>query len=100
MAEFDNTNRGSLFKNDRKEEEKQPDMTGTINIDGVEYWISGWKRVSKAGSGFISLSVRPRQEESRQSSQQTKKGIDKAWVNEYEKAPMKGKLTEKDFLDF
>jgi hypothetical protein len=71
MAEFDNTNRGSLFKNDKKEEEKHPDMSGTINIDGVEYWISGWKKVSKAGSGFISLSVRPKQE--RQSSAPTKK---------------------------
>jgi hypothetical protein len=100
MAEFDNTNRGSLFKNDKKEEEKHPDMNGSINIEGVEYWISGWKKVSKAGSGFISLSVRPKQEQTRQSSQPTKKGIDKAWVDEYEKAPMKGKLSEKDFLDF
>ena len=82
MAEFDNTNRGSLFKNDKKEEEKHPDMNGTINIEGVEYWISGWKKVSKAGAGFISLSVRPKQEQTRQSSQPTKKA------------------REDDFLDF
>jgi hypothetical protein len=100
MTEYSNENRGSLFKNDKKEEEKHPDMNGSINIEGVEYWISGWKKVSKAGSGFISLSVRPKQEQTRQSSQPTKKGIDKAWVDEYEKAPMKGKVSEKDFLDF
>ena len=41
MAEFDNTNRGSIFKNDKKTEEKHPDMSGSINIEGVEYWISG-----------------------------------------------------------
>ena len=63
MADFDNTNRGSIFRNDKKSEEKHPDMNGTINIDGTEYWISGWKKVSKAGSGFISLSVRPKQEQ-------------------------------------
>jgi hypothetical protein len=73
MADFDNTNRGSLFKNDKKLEEKHPDMNGTINIEGTEYWISGWKKVSKAGSGFLSLSVRPKQEQTRQSSQPTKK---------------------------
>ena len=98
MAEFDSTNRGSLFKNDKKLEDKHPDMNGTINIDGTEYWISGWKKVSKAGSGFISLSVRPKQE--RQSSAPTRKTSDQAWIDEYEKAPMKGKQSEKDFLDF
>ena len=73
MAEFDNTNRGSLFKNEKKEEEKHPDMNGSINVDGKDYWISGWKKTSKAGTGFISLSVRPKQEQSRQSSQPIKK---------------------------
>jgi hypothetical protein len=72
MAEFDNTNRGSLFKNDKKTEEKHPDMSGSINIDGTEYWISGWKKQSKAGTGFISLSVRTK-EQTRQSSQPTPK---------------------------
>ena len=72
MAEFDNSNRGSLFKNDKKTEDRHPDMSGSINIDGTEYWISGWKKQSKAGTGFISLSVRPK-EQVRQSSQPTQK---------------------------
>jgi hypothetical protein len=72
MAEFDNSNRGSLFKNDKKTEDRHPDMSGSINIDGTEYWISGWKKQSKAGTGFISLSVRPK-EQTRQSSQPTSK---------------------------
>ena len=72
MTEYSNENRGSLFKNDKKTEEKHPDMSGSINIDGTEYWISGWKKQSKAGTGFISLSVRPK-EQTRQSSQPTSK---------------------------
>jgi hypothetical protein len=72
MTEYSNENRGSLFKNDKKTEEKHPDMSGSINIDGTEYWISGWKKQSKAGTGFISLSVRPK-EQTRQSSQPTPK---------------------------
>ncbi|MFY8183060.1 MAG: hypothetical protein ACOVKL_02440 [Polynucleobacter sp.] len=73
MAEFDNTNRGSLFKNDKKTEEKHPDLSGSINIEGVEYWISSWKKISKAGTPFFSLSVRQKQEINRQSSQPTAK---------------------------
>jgi hypothetical protein len=78
MADFDNTNRGSLFKNDKKTEEKHPDMSGSINIDGIEYWISGWKKRSKADVGFISLSVRPK-EQVRQSSQPTHKAKSDNW---------------------
>jgi hypothetical protein len=73
MADFDNTNRGSLFNNEKKTEEKHPDLSGSINIEGVEYWLSGWKKKSKAGTGFLSLSVRPKQEVTRQSSKPTNK---------------------------
>lgn len=44
MADYDNTNRGAFFKNDKKETEKHPDFTGSLNVEGKEYWISGWKR--------------------------------------------------------
>ncbi len=70
--QYDNTNRGSLFKNDKKTEEKHPDLSGSINIEGMEYWISGWSKVSKGGQKFISLSVRQKQEQTRQSSQPTR----------------------------
>lgn len=72
MTQYDNTNRGSLFKNDKKTEEKHPDLSGSINIEGVEYWISGWSKVSKGGQKFISLSVRQKQEQTRQISQPTR----------------------------
>jgi len=73
MTTYDSTNRGSLFKNDKKTEEKHPDLSGSINIEGTEYWISGWSKVSKGGQKFISLSVRQKQEQTRQSSQPTRK---------------------------
>ena len=55
--QYDDTNRGVLFKNDRKETERQPDYTGKINIDGVEKRLAGWIRQSKAGKSFLSMSV-------------------------------------------
>ena len=73
MTTYDNNNRGSLFKNDKKTEERHPDLSGSINIEGTDYWISGWSKVSKGGQKFISLSVRQKQEQTRQSSQPTRK---------------------------
>ena len=52
--EYDNTNRGVLFTN-KKKNEKQPDFTGQINIEGKEWEISGWKKTSAKGTEFTSL---------------------------------------------
>jgi hypothetical protein len=59
MAEYDNTNRGVLFKNNRKADEKHADYTGTLNIAGVDHWISAWVRESAKGK-FFSLSIKPK----------------------------------------
>lgn len=56
--EYDNTNRGSLFKNDRKDDAKFPDYKGSINVDGTDYWLSAWIKISKDGNKFMSLSIK------------------------------------------
>lgn len=73
MADYDNTDRGSLFTNKKKENDKHPDFNGSLNVNGTEFWISAWKKESKAGEKFLSLSVRPKQEQTRQVSQPTRK---------------------------
>jgi hypothetical protein len=55
--QYDNTNKGVLFKNKRKESDRHPDMTGTINIDGTEYWFSGWVKHSDKAGKFISVAI-------------------------------------------
>jgi len=58
---YDNTNSGILSRNDRKVEDKHPDFKGSINVDGRDYWLSGWIKERKDGSGrFFSLSVKPK----------------------------------------
>lgn len=58
MTQYDNTNRGTLFVNDRKSTESQPDFRGKINIKGVEHWLSGWwKEPRSGGPQFMSLSL-------------------------------------------
>ena len=58
---YDNTNSGILSRNDRKEKDSHPDFKGQINVDGKDYWLSGWVKTKKDNSGkFFSLSVTPK----------------------------------------
>lgn len=61
MTTYDNTNRGVLFKNDRKETDNHPSYKGSINVDGVEYWLSAWVKEGAKGK-FFSLSVSPKEQ--------------------------------------
>lgn len=42
MSEYDNTNRGAIWKNDDRKSDKHPQYKGSINVAGVEYWLSAW----------------------------------------------------------
>ena len=57
--QFDNTNRGVIFKNDNKgTNEKAPDYRGKINVDGKDKEISLWIRKSNDGlKTFFSASI-------------------------------------------
>lgn len=56
---YDNSNRGLLSKNDRKEKDTHPSHKGSINVEGVEYWLDAWTQERKDGSGrFFSLAVK------------------------------------------
>ena len=57
MSDYDDTNRGVLFKNFRKENDRHPDYRGKINVDGVEKEISAWIKESKKGDKFMSIAV-------------------------------------------
>jgi hypothetical protein len=58
--QYDNNNRGVLFKNDRKESDKHPDYKGNINVAGVEFWLSAWIKDGAKGK-FMSLSIQPKE---------------------------------------
>ena len=63
MAEYDNKNRFTLFRNTRKREGKNDaDFNGTFtDRDGNEYWINAWSKTPKnGGDKFLSGNVKPK----------------------------------------
>ena len=57
MEKRDNT--GALFTNDKKQKETHPDMNGKITILGREFYVSAWKKQTGQGKGYLSLSIKP-----------------------------------------
>ena len=49
-------NSGSLFVNDKKERDSQPDRRGSARIEGVDYWVSGWVKKKDDGTPWMSMS--------------------------------------------
>jgi hypothetical protein len=57
--------RGSISKNKRKTEEKHPDIKGSIVINGVDYWLSGWARDSEDGPWYSLVAEQKRDQPAR-----------------------------------
>lgn len=57
-----NNNSGAIFKNDRRENDKQPTHSGNAVIDGKEFWISAWVKEGRNGGKFFSLAFKPKNE--------------------------------------
>lgn len=68
---YDNTNRGSIWKNKKMREGKQDaDFTGSLNVNGVEYWVNAWKRKEDASpdAPALSFSIRPKEDQGQQAA--------------------------------
>ena len=61
MAFEQKDNSGSIWVNDRKDQDTHPDRTGSAKIDGVDYWVNGWLRKTNDGKPYLSLSFKPKQ---------------------------------------
>ena len=60
--EYDNNNQGALFKNDKKNNAKQPHYTGSAEINKVEYWVSAWIKTARSGQKYMSMAYTPKEE--------------------------------------
>lgn len=61
MTDYDNTNSGALFKNEKKQRENQPDRTGQACVEcpdcgtKTDFWVSGWIKKSRKGDQYMSI---------------------------------------------
>lgn len=66
--EYDNTNRGALFKNDKEGGNPNwPDYRGSINVAGSDFWLDAWLKKDKKGKTYMSLSIKPKLQSDRSS---------------------------------
>jgi hypothetical protein len=56
MKKYDDRDRGTLFRNDRKDGDKSPDYKGSINVGGVEHWAQ-WMDQGKQERRKIHVAV-------------------------------------------
>ena len=67
---YDNTNRGAAWKNDRKQSDTHPDATGSINVEGVEYFLDVWykKKDANEKAPLFSIKVKRKDKQPEQSA--------------------------------
>ena len=60
--DYDNTNRGSIWKNDNRETERHPHFTGVANVAGKEFYVSAWRRDKDANpkAPALTFSFKPK----------------------------------------
>jgi hypothetical protein len=65
VSNYDNTNRGAAWKNDKEGGNPNwPDYKGSLNVGGKEYWFDCWIKPiqdgKRKGQKFLSFSVKPK----------------------------------------
>jgi len=80
MNNYDNTNSGAIFTNKKKVKDSDPLYRGSVDVEGVEYWVSSWVNISKAGEKYMSLKLTKKEDahasESRPQVTQVNNSID------------------------
>jgi uncharacterized protein (DUF736 family) len=79
--QYDNTNSGAIFKNDKKETDSHPEYKGSINVEGKDYWASVWVNTSKAGQQYMSIKVTPKDAQQAAPSSPQVTQVDNSLIN-------------------
>jgi hypothetical protein len=67
--EYNNTNRGQIWKNEDRKSDSHPHFKGSMDIDGVEYWVSAWTRKPDANPKSPALTFSFKKKEDKQDDQ-------------------------------
>lgn len=70
MSGYDNTNSGLMYRNENRKTDKHPEFTGSINVNGEDFWLSAWVNEGKPGGKmegkkYFSIKINPKEQLSR-----------------------------------
>lgn len=69
---YDNTNKGALFRvEEDKKRENGPDYSGSLNVDGAEFFLDAWINTAKSGQKYMSVRVKQKQQRQEPGTGQT-----------------------------
>ena len=75
--EYDNRNRGVLFKNGRKEKETDADYSGTYtNIDGEEHWLDAYLAKDRNGKTYMRIKTKLKSEAHKQGMEKAREALE------------------------
>lgn len=61
--QYDNRNRWAVWKNATpKKDDRDADYSGTLNVDGEEFFIDGWLGETRDGKKMMSGRIKPKQQ--------------------------------------
>ena len=46
---YDNTNSGMMARNENRKTDKHPEFSGSVNVEGTDYWLSAWVNEGRLG---------------------------------------------------
>ena len=95
---YDNTNKGTLYKNDNKKE-KQPDYRGKINVNGIDFRISGWINKINDEDVINFLLVEEEEFQKRMAIIKAKQDSSDNHLNQEEPSPQKNEENNKETYD-
>ena len=61
-SNYSNENRGALWKNERREKDTHPNLTGQLNVEGREYWVNAWTSKEGGKKPVVSMSIKAKDE--------------------------------------
>jgi hypothetical protein len=52
---------GTLFKNEKRQKDSDPQYNGTVFIGGEPYWINLWRNTKEDGRHWLAVKLKPKQ---------------------------------------
>lgn len=70
MKQYDNTNSGMMKRNENRQSDRHPEFTGSLNVEGVDYWVSAWVNTGRDGGSlegkkYFSLKINRKEQSAR-----------------------------------